>query len=317
MKKLVKKASSLSSILAGAAFLVPAIGLSSALTVDVSIRPGGEPNSIYLFSKGVIAVAILGTETFDVSGVDGTSLAFGPGEAALAHAQGPHWEDVNDDGFTDLVMHFGTQQAGIAAGDTEACVTGELFDGTPFAGCDAIRTLPRSLCSAPNLVANAGFEDSITADGPPFVGLWQAFSEDDDEQTGPDVARTSTRVPRTGLKSLELGIDDKADSFAGVFQDVVVAAGQAINYSGWHLVEAGPASIEIRIEWRDSNTNVEVDRTGDLAPTPGSDYEAFSLREVVPAGADIARIVYAIESIEAGTAPTQAVYVDDVCVAIE
>jgi hypothetical protein len=124
-------------------------------------------------------------------------------------------------------------------------------------------------------------------------------------------------MPRTGLKSLELGINNKANAFAGVFQDVVVAAGQAINYSGWHLVDAGPASIEIRIEWRDSNANSEVDRTGDLTPTPGSEYEAFSLSEVVPAGANIARVVYAIESIEAGTETTQFVYVDDVCFAIE
>ena len=52
-----------------------------------------------------------------------------------------HIEDVNEDGFMDLVTHYRTQESGIVQGDTEACVTGNELDGTSRGACDAIATV--------------------------------------------------------------------------------------------------------------------------------------------------------------------------------
>jgi hypothetical protein len=120
---------------------------ASSLTVEVSIRPGGGPNAVNPFARGDIPVAILGSGSFDVTDVDVTTLAFGPSGAPLSHRSGPHPKDANHDDIPDLLAHFPTEETGIATGDTEACLTGELLDGTPFEGCDAITTqTPSSRC---------------------------------------------------------------------------------------------------------------------------------------------------------------------------
>jgi len=110
------------------------------MVVTVDIKPASDPNSIGLRSNGIIPVAILGSDTFDVTTIDFSTLAFGPSGAAPVDKVG-RLEDVNLDGFDDLVSRYRSQETGIVSGDTAACIRGENRDGIKFSGCDAVRTL--------------------------------------------------------------------------------------------------------------------------------------------------------------------------------
>jgi hypothetical protein len=115
-----------------------------SLEVDIDIKPWSDPNSINLKSKGVVPVAFLGSAIFDVTTVDVNTLVFGPGSAEPAHdltdpiVYADHLQDVNLDGFMDLVCHFKTQELGLVKGDTDATLTGETNDGVIVYGTDSV-----------------------------------------------------------------------------------------------------------------------------------------------------------------------------------
>lgn len=159
-------------------------------------------------------------------------------------------------------------------------------------------------------LSNPGFEEPLTSDGPPFVGFWEAFNGGAGSE-----AINGTTNPRSGTQHLALSITNTDNTFAGVFQDVPnLTPGSAAVFSGWNTTTTTPLGLapEVRIEWRNSTTNQEISRTPNLVPTLTGQYTPFTLSAVVPAGADTARVVYAIQSF--GPEPTNngVVFVDDV-----
>ena len=115
--------------------------------VLIDVKPASDPNSINTKSMGLVPVAILGSADFDVTTVDVTTLAFGPDGASPAHdltdldTYFEHLQDVNEDGWLDLVSHYVQKLTGIACGDTAATLTG-LVDVQPIEGTDSVRPVP-------------------------------------------------------------------------------------------------------------------------------------------------------------------------------
>ena len=111
-------------------------GISSA-GVPVDIRPGCDPNSINLKSKGVVPVAVLTTDDFDASTVDCDTVLFAGAESACCLM-----EDVDGDGDLDMLFHFKTQELNLDKDSTDATLTGKTNDNVSIKGTDTVNIVP-------------------------------------------------------------------------------------------------------------------------------------------------------------------------------
>jgi hypothetical protein len=112
-------------------------------------RTTDEVPTINTKGNGVVPVAILGNASFDIETVNVTNALpkFGPDGAEPIHdlsipeVYADHLQDVNGDGYLDLVMHFKVKDTGIEPGDTEACLTFAVDSAEILPLCHGIRAL--------------------------------------------------------------------------------------------------------------------------------------------------------------------------------
>jgi len=117
---------------------------NQVLRVDIDIKPGGDPSCLNVDGRGVIPVAVLGSDSLDVSEIDPQSLLFSGLVTKVSGNNDPLCgaEDTNLDGFHDLVCHFVDDPDYWAPEESTATLTGNLWGGTEFEGSEAICARP-------------------------------------------------------------------------------------------------------------------------------------------------------------------------------
>jgi hypothetical protein len=135
------------------------------IEVPVDIKPTSCPNPLNLKGKGVLPVAVLGTEDFDVGMIDPDTVVLSR-EGVEAEVGVLRWDyedvatpfegelcdchDLGADGYIDLTLKFSTAElvealklADVAGGTIPLTLTGNLFGGTPISGKDCVWVLKK------------------------------------------------------------------------------------------------------------------------------------------------------------------------------
>lgn len=136
------------------------VSITPVMEIEIDIKPGSCPNPLNIKSKGVLPIAILGTDELDITTIDPASIRLAgvaPIRSNVEDVGAPVIEpsDVCDcatggvDGFLDLTLKFNTQEivgmlGEVADGDQLVLtLTGETYDGTPIKGQDCVVILKK------------------------------------------------------------------------------------------------------------------------------------------------------------------------------
>ena len=121
---------------------------ATVIEVTIDIKPGSNPNCFNNDGHGVIPLAILGSADFDCTQIDPSTCTLSGLTLKIAGKSNKlmaHIEDVNNDGFDDLVLQIEDQDGAFQVGESEATLTGNLYKaygGTPIQGTDSICIVP-------------------------------------------------------------------------------------------------------------------------------------------------------------------------------
>jgi sugar lactone lactonase YvrE len=115
------------------------------LTVSIVLGDGGDADSINPSSHGVTPVAVVGSPGFDARRIDPASVRFGAAGVQSAPVKSAV-DDIDGDGWPDMVLHFRTRALGIPAGLSRGStvalqLTGLTLDGVSIAGAAAARVV--------------------------------------------------------------------------------------------------------------------------------------------------------------------------------
>ena len=112
--------------------------------VRIDLKPGSADNCVNVGAKGVIPVALFGSETFGVQQVL-TDSSLKLGNLTVRSADGKRLcsvQAVDGDSYPDLVCHFDNMRSNWRAGQTSVTLSGTLVSGGAFEASDSVCLKP-------------------------------------------------------------------------------------------------------------------------------------------------------------------------------
>ncbi len=114
------------------------------VVASIDIKPSSYPNSINLGSNGTVPVAIFSTPELDATIIDPltVTLASAPVKLKGNGTAMYSFQDINNDGLLDLVVHVSAEALQLSETDEVANLIGYTSDLTEIIGNDTIRVVP-------------------------------------------------------------------------------------------------------------------------------------------------------------------------------